>query len=97
MGCCGAQGNTQAQPGPASLKASRPNIIFFLADDQSRFDHSAYGNENAPTPTTGAFAKEELYDHQNDPNEWTNQVKNPEFESVLNTLRTRMDEALPQR
>lgn len=60
MGCCGAQGNTQAQPGPASLKASRPNIIFFLADDQSRFDHSAYGNENAPTPTTGAFAKEGL-------------------------------------
>ncbi|WP_168432971.1 sulfatase family protein [Pontiella sulfatireligans] len=36
----------------------RPNIVFFLADDQSKFDHSAYGNEKAPTPVTGKFAKE---------------------------------------
>ena len=43
-----------------SLKGSRPNIIFFLTDDQSLFDYTAYGSEKAPTPTTGAFAKESL-------------------------------------
>ncbi|VGO15384.1 Arylsulfatase [Pontiella desulfatans] len=39
---------------------ARPNIVFFLADDQSKFDHSAYGNEKAPTPVTGKFAEEGL-------------------------------------
>jgi uncharacterized sulfatase len=42
--CCGAP-----------LKGSRPNIVFFLADDQSLFDHSTYGNDQAPTPVTQAF------------------------------------------
>jgi uncharacterized sulfatase len=43
-----------------SLAGSRPNILFFLADDQSRFDHSAYGNPKVPTPETGKFAEEAL-------------------------------------
>lgn len=43
-----------------AMKGSRPNIIFFLADDQSRSDHRAYGNEKAPTPVTEAFSKEAL-------------------------------------
>lgn len=38
----------------------RPNMVFYLADDQSKFDHSAYGNELAPTPVTGQFSKEGL-------------------------------------
>ena len=42
----------------AQMEGARPNIVFFLADDQSKFDHSAYGNEKAPTPVTGSFAKE---------------------------------------
>ncbi|MDF7822722.1 sulfatase [Pontiellaceae bacterium B12227] len=42
----------------AGLKGSRPNVVFFLADDQSKFDHSAYGNEKAPTPTTQQFSEE---------------------------------------
>jgi uncharacterized sulfatase len=53
-------GGFDLQAGPVELKGSRPNIIFFLADDQSRFDHSAYGNPKAPTPETGKFATEGL-------------------------------------
>lgn len=43
-----------------AMAGSRPNIIFFLADDQSRSDHRVYGNEKAPTPITEAFSKEAL-------------------------------------
>ncbi len=42
------------------MKGSRPNVVFFLADDQSLFDHTVYGNDRAPTPVTDAFAKEGL-------------------------------------
>ena len=38
----------------------RPNIVLFLADDQSYFDHSIYGNHSVPTPVTEAFSKEAL-------------------------------------
>jgi uncharacterized sulfatase len=44
----------------AVLGDTRPNIVFFLADDQSRFDHSSYGNDRVPTPVTDAFAEEAL-------------------------------------
>ena len=43
-----------------NLKGSRPNIIFFLADDQTRVDHSIYGNEKVPTPVTESFSKEAM-------------------------------------
>ena len=43
-----------------ALSGTRPNIVFFLADDQSRFDHSAYGNPRVPTPTTDSFSKQAL-------------------------------------
>jgi len=46
--------------GESGLKGSRPNVFFFLGDDQSRFDHATYGNTAVPTPTTEAFAKEGL-------------------------------------
>lgn len=39
------------------LSGSRPNIVFFLADDQSLFDHSTYGNDKVPTPDTQAFGE----------------------------------------
>ena len=38
----------------------RPNIVFFLADDQSYFDHAIYGNHAVPTPVTEAFSNEAL-------------------------------------
>lgn len=42
------------------LSGTRPNIVFFLADDQSRPDHAVYGNSKVPTPTTLAFSKQGL-------------------------------------
>ncbi|TWU33185.1 sulfatase family protein [Novipirellula artificiosorum] len=44
----------------SEMKGSKPNIVFFLGDDQSKFDHSTYGNVAVPTPTTDALAKEGL-------------------------------------
>lgn len=46
--------------GTTLKKGLRPNIVFFLADDQSKFDHTVYGNEMAPTPTVEALAEEGL-------------------------------------
>jgi len=53
-------GGRQVDAAESRMKGSRPNVIFFLGDDQSRFDHAAYGNSAVPTPTTDAFAKEGL-------------------------------------
>ena len=44
----------------SSIKGTRPNIVFFLADDQSRFDHAIHGNTAVPTPVTEAFSKQAL-------------------------------------
>ncbi|MFC7335942.1 sulfatase [Haloferula chungangensis] len=49
-----------ADSGNGGMSGSRPNVVFFLGDDQSRFDHSAYGNPTVPTPTTDALSKESL-------------------------------------
>ncbi len=43
-----------------SLRGSRPNIVLFLADDQTIFDHSTYGNSKVKTPATDKFSKEAL-------------------------------------
>ena len=42
------------------LSGVRPNIILFLADDQSKTDHTVYGNEKVPTLVTEEFSKESL-------------------------------------
>jgi uncharacterized sulfatase len=42
------------------LRGSRPNIVFFLADDQSFPDHAINGNTKVPAPTTLAFSKQAL-------------------------------------
>ena len=44
----------------STLSGSRPNIIFFLADDQSITDHTSYGNDKVPTAVTQAFSQESL-------------------------------------
>jgi arylsulfatase A-like enzyme len=38
--------------------------------------------------------EEELYDHKNDPHEWTNVAGNPEYVKVLNTMRRELEDAL---
>lgn len=45
---------------PSAFSGSRPNIIFFLADDQSITDHTTYGNDKVPTAVTHAFSQESL-------------------------------------
>lgn len=41
-------------------------------------------------------AGEELYDHRNDPNEWTNLAANPEHAAIKEKLVKRMDEMVPK-
>jgi uncharacterized sulfatase len=48
---------TGARP---SFGVNRPNIVFFLADDMSVKDSSAYGNKQIPGPNMLALAKEGL-------------------------------------
>lgn len=42
------------------LRGTRPNIVFFLADDQSFPDHAINGNTKVPTPVTLALSEEGL-------------------------------------
>ncbi len=41
-----------------SILNSRPNLVFFLSDDQDVLDYGCYGNPTAYTPTVDALAKE---------------------------------------
>jgi uncharacterized sulfatase len=43
-----------------TLGANRPNIVFFIADDMSVKDSSAYGNKQIPGPNMLSLAKEGL-------------------------------------
>ena len=38
----------------------KPNIIFYLADDQDKYDYGCYGNEKIHTPAVDKLAKEGL-------------------------------------
>lgn len=44
--------------GAAALQ--KPNILLFIADDQSVFDYGSYGNRSVPTRATDRFARESL-------------------------------------
>ena len=39
-------------------KKNKPNIVFFLADDQDKLDYGCYGNEKIYTPAVDQLAKE---------------------------------------
>jgi len=41
-----------------NYKTNRPNIVFFLADDQDIYDYGCYGNEKVRTPAVDRLAKE---------------------------------------
>jgi arylsulfatase A-like enzyme len=43
---------------PIDTSASRPNIIFYLADDQDITDYGVYGNEKVHTPSVDRLARE---------------------------------------
>jgi len=44
----------------AGESSEQPNILLFIADDQSVFDYGAYGNTSVPTRVTDRFAGESL-------------------------------------
>jgi arylsulfatase A-like enzyme len=56
--------NTNLPPVEVALKGSRPNIIFFLGDDQNITDQSVYGNTAVPTPITQTLSEEALVFHK---------------------------------
>lgn len=39
-------------------KATKPNIIFYLADDQDKYDYGCYGNDKINTPAVDRLARE---------------------------------------
>ena len=41
-----------------SKQESKPNIIFYLADDQDKYDYGCYGNEKINTPAVDRLADE---------------------------------------
>ena len=57
LGCLVSGGHLSAAE---DLCGTRPNIVFFLADDQSFPDHAINGNSKVPTPVTLAFSQEGL-------------------------------------
>lgn len=42
----------------ATAAEKKPDILFFIADDHSQYDSSAYGNKNIPTPQMEKLAAE---------------------------------------
>ena len=52
--------NQSALSAEDDLRGTRPNIVFFLADDQSFTDHAVNGSTKVPAPTTLEFSKEAL-------------------------------------
>ncbi len=58
--CFGCLVNHGILSAAGDLRGTRPNIVFFLADDQSFPDHAINGNTKVPAPTTLAFSKEAL-------------------------------------
>ncbi|MDD2380919.1 MAG: sulfatase-like hydrolase/transferase, partial [Mariniphaga sp.] len=55
----------------------------------SRWRYTRWGKEIIP-------GNEELYDHQNDPEEFTNLADHPEYNRILNELRKKFDQARKQ-
>ena len=45
---------------PHAKGGEKPNIIFYLADDQNKYDYGCYGNDKIHTPAVDRLAKEGL-------------------------------------
>ena len=72
------------------------SVVPLLKDPSATRDAAfiSYGPENTALQTERyryiryEDGSEELYDHQNDPHEWTNQCSNPEFTALKEKLKT---------
>ncbi|MDP5229694.1 MAG: sulfatase [Cellulophaga sp.] len=59
MGCANKKHKEETYAGSNDIeKTERPNIIFFLSDDQDVYDLGCYGNEKVKTPAVDRLAKE---------------------------------------
>ncbi|MBM4091512.1 MAG: hypothetical protein FJ276_19110 [Planctomycetes bacterium] len=71
---------------PASAE-KRPNILFFLTDDQPQIGMGCMGNRHIRTPH-----HEQLFDLTTDPQELTNLAGDAAQAAILAQLRARCDE-----
>ena len=59
ISCGNAKNNQFATKKVSSIeKEQRPNMIFYLSDDQDIYDYGCYGNKKVKTPTVDRLAKE---------------------------------------
>ncbi|SHJ22673.1 sulfatase family protein [Pseudozobellia thermophila] len=58
LGCFGNAQTHSKKQGSLALGNKRPNIIFYLADDQDVYDYGCYGNDKVTTPAVDRLAKE---------------------------------------
>lgn len=57
---CGQINGDNAKKEAKTISEAKPNLIFFLSDDQDIYDYGCYGNEKVKTPTVDGLAKEGL-------------------------------------
>jgi uncharacterized sulfatase len=60
MGCAQKQNHYKTYAGLESTSNEKPNLIFYLSDDQDIYDLGCYGNEKVKTPAADRLAKEGL-------------------------------------
>ncbi len=77
------------------------SLVSLLSNPTAKWEHTAMSTVGRGTHTirhsrwryTRYFdGSEELYDHQNDPNEWSNLIENPEYANVARRLSKQIPE-----
>ena len=56
--CCAKNISASANKSPLAFNAEKPNIIFYLADDQNQLDYGCYGNPKVKTSNVDKLAEE---------------------------------------
>ena len=85
-----------------------PSLVNLLRDPMASWDHPAISTEGYMNHAVRTQkyryiryddGSEELYDHDNDPNEWTNLAKRPELANVIESLKALLpkDNAVPKK
>ena len=89
---CQVLGQAESRSPRESL-AKSPNVILVICDDLNDSLQGMEGHPQARTPSLdrlmeqGVRFSRELYDHENDPNEWTDLADNPHYAKTKRQLR----------
>ncbi|MEN8773798.1 MAG: sulfatase/phosphatase domain-containing protein, partial [Akkermansiaceae bacterium] len=84
---------------PANEKAVGRSLKPLLKDHETKWDYPAltYLKDGGKSIRTSRYryieygdGSAELYNHQNDPNEWTNLVDNPEYTKALQMMKSKL-------